>query len=328
MKSFSWKEAFYRSPGPYRKKDYFILYAKAYGMGIADIIPGVSGGTIAFITGIYEHLLAALASFKKDVICDLLKFDCKSALSKVHIRFIMTVIFGIGTAIFSFSHLMHYLINTYPILTWSTFFGLIGASGLVIFQDLKPKGKISLGLILLGVIFAYFIVGIVPIDTPTDFWFIYLCGVIAITAMILPGISGSFFLLILGKYEYITGAVKSPLIGINMLILFIFVAGALTGLLAFSKVLNFFMQSSYREKTMAFLTGVLIGSLRKVWPWKEVLESKVIRGKSRIIQEANIWPSIDNEFFSALLLIILSFIIVFYVNNLSHLLKRGVSSTG
>ena len=328
MKNLSWKESLCASPGPHYKKDYFLLYVKGLAMGVADLIPGVSGGTIAFITGIYENLLAAITSFKKDVLYDLLKFNCKIAVSKIHTRFILTLILGIGTAVFSFSHLMHYLMNTYPIPTWAAFFGLIGASSIVIFRQLKFKGMASLSFILLGAVFAYLLVGLVPIDTPTDFWFIYLCGIIAITAMILPGISGSFLLLILGKYEYITGALKSPFIGTNISTLFIFSAGMVTGLFTFSKVLHFLM-TFYKDKTMAFLTGVLVGSLRKVWPWKEVLESKIIRGKYRVIQEVNIRPpSIDGEFFLALLLIILSLIVVFYLDNLSRRLKRGVSSTG
>ena len=328
MKNISWKESLYTSPGPRCKRDYVLLYIKAFAMGIADLIPGVSGGTVAFITGIYENLLAAVTSFKKDVLYDLLKFDCKTAVSKIHIRFLLTLVFGIGTAVFFLSHLMHYLINIHPVPTWAAFFGLIGASSIVIFRQLESKGITSFSFIFLGAVFAYVLVGLVPINTPMDLWFIYLCGVIAITAMILPGISGSFLLLILGKYEYITGAVKSPFIGTNIVILFIFLAGMITGLLAFSRMLHFFM-TSYRHKTMAFLTGVLIGSLKKVWPWKEVLEFKIIRGKHRIIQEANTWPTaVDGEFFLTLLLIICGLIVVFTVDNLSHRSKRGVSSTG
>ena len=279
MNHLSWREALHASPGPRSKRDYITLYIKGLVMGIADLIPGVSGGTIAFITGIYESLLAAASSVKKDVFGDLLKFDVKNAVSKVHTRFIITLGLGIGTAIFSFSRLMHYLINTHPIPTRSAFFGLIGASSIILFRQLQSKGITSLAFILLGTVLAYIFVSLVPVETPTDFWFIYLCGAIAVTAMILPGISGSFLLLILGKYEYVTGAIKSPFAEANIGILLIFMAGMITGLLSFSNLLHSLMKS-YREPTMAFLTGILIGSLKKIWPWKIVVESKTIRDKN------------------------------------------------
>ena len=153
-------------------------------------------------------------------------------------------------------------------------------------------------------------VSLIPVDTPDAFWFIYLCGIIGITAMILPGLSGSFLLLILGKYEYITGALKNPFAEGAPLILIVFLMGTATGLLSFSKILNFFMKN-YRVKTMAFLTGILIGSMKKVWPWKEVLESKIVRGKTKIIREMNIMPTeFNNEVVVAIALMLIGFIFV------------------
>jgi putative membrane protein len=156
------------------------------------------------------------------------------------------------------------------------------------------------------------------VSTPDDYWFIYLCGIIGITAMILPGISGSFLLLILGKYEYITGALKNPFEEGALVLIGIFLCGTVTGLLGFSKVLNYFMKN-FRENTMAFLTGILIGSMKKVWPWKEVLESKMIRGKVRVIRDANIFP--DNFTFEtnmAFALIIVGFITVLFLESKSR----------
>ena len=216
MRELSWKEALGKSPGPHRRKDYLVLYLKAFAMGTADLIPGVSGGTVAFMTGIYENLLDALASLKRNLLVDLAYFRFKTALSRVHIRFMVTVALGMATAIFSLSRLMHYLVVSHPIHTNAAFFGLIAASALAIFGKLSdPRGLATLGLVACGIIISYYTTGLVPIHTPEGWWFIYLCGVIGVSAMILPGISGSFLLLVLGKYEFIVGAVKSPFMGAN-----------------------------------------------------------------------------------------------------------------
>lgn len=307
----TWNESFMSSPGPREKKDFFFLYLKAFCMGIADLIPGVSGGTIAFITGIYESLLEAVASVNKDFFTAVLKLDLKRAISIVHIRFLLPLIFGILSAIFLLARLMHYLMNEHPIPTWATFFGLIAASIVVIFKQLEAPMRFgNLVSLVVGIIFAWFMVSLIPVETPTAPWFIYLCGIIGISAMILPGLSGSFLLLILGKYEFITGAVKSPFAEGNLSILLTFVAGSLTGVVGFTRILNWFMRN-LRSQTMAFLTGILIGSMKKVWPWKEVLETKVVRGKIRILRDANIIPdSFDQQVMIAIILSIIGFVTV------------------
>ncbi|MCR9203411.1 MAG: DUF368 domain-containing protein [Halobacteriovoraceae bacterium] len=304
----SWKEAFLASPGPREKKDYIVLYLKAFCMGIADLIPGVSGGTIAFITGIYQGLLDAVGSVNKQSVTAVLKLDFKTALSIVHLRFLIPLVLGMLSAIFLLARLMHYLINEHPIPTWATFFGLIAASIIVIFRQLEdPKRPGNIIAMIIGAVFAWIMVSLIPVDTPTDPWFIYLCGIIGITAMILPGLSGSFLLLILGKYEFITGAVKAPFAPGNFPILLTFVAGSLTGVAGFSRVLNWFMKH-YHSLTMAFLTGILVGSMKKVWPWKEVLETKEVRGKIRILREANIFPeTLDAQVALATVLCIVGF---------------------
>ena len=215
------------------------------------------------------------------------------------------------TAMITLARVMHYLINEQPIPTWALFFGLIGASIIVIWNKLDDHfSPVNLLIISIGAIFAYIMVSLIPVDTPDALWFIYLCGIIGITAMILPGLSGSFLLLILGKYEYITAALKNPFAEGAPLILVIFIMGTATGLMSFSKILNFFMKN-YRVKTMAFLTGILIGSMKKVWPWKEVLESKIVRGKTKIIREMNIMPTeFNNEVTVAIALMLIGFIFV------------------
>lgn len=307
----TFKEALQVTPGPRTKSDYVKLYLKGFCMGTADLIPGVSGGTIAFITGIYEGLLDAITSINKDFFVKVFTLRWAEALALVHARFLIPLAFGMITAILSLARLMHYLINHQPVPTWAAFFGLIAASIIVIWKDidgpLNPKNFI---FIILGAVAAWFLVSLIPVTTPFDWWFIYLCGVIGITAMILPGLSGSFLLLILGKYEFITGAIKNPFLPENMVTIGIFLCGTISGLLGFSKILNYFMKH-YRAQTMSVLTGILIGSMKKVWPWKEVLETKVVRGKVRVLRDANIFPSeIGTETYIAIALIVLGFISV------------------
>ena len=319
MQPRNWKEAVMASPGPKTQREYLVLFVKAFCMGIADLIPGVSGGTIAFITGIYEGMLDAVGSVNKRSLSALFRLDFKSFLSIVHIRFLIPLVIGILSAIFLLARVMHYLINEHPIPTWATFFGLIAASIIVIFKELdNPKIASNLIPLVIGAIFAWIMVSLIPVDTPTSSWFIYLCGIIGITAMILPGLSGSFLLLILGKYEFITGAVKSPFVDGNFIILLTFVAGSITGVAGFSRVLNWFMKH-YRSQTMAFLTGVLIGSMKKVWPWKEVLETKVVRGKVRILRDTNILPSeMNGEVALAIIVCIVGFIAVLWMESKSR----------
>lgn len=322
MQPKNFKEAFMASPGPRTRAEAIVLFLKAFCMGVADLIPGVSGGTIAFITGIYEGLLDAVGSVNKRSIGALLRFDFLSVISIVHIRFLIPLVCGMLFAIFSLARLMHYLIKEQTIPTWASFFGLIAASIVVIFKTLdNPKAPKNIISLIVGAIFAFIVVNLIPVETPTAPWFIYLCGVIGISAMILPGLSGSFLLLILGKYEYITGAVKSPFGDGNMIILLTFVAGSLTGVAGFSRVLNWFLKH-HRSATMAFLTGILIGSMKKVWPWKEVLETKIIRGKVRILREANIMPdSFNTEVVVAIVLALVGFGLVLWMESKSRSMK-------
>jgi putative membrane protein len=311
MSNMTWKEAWDKGPGPRTPIEYLVHFLKGFCMGVADLIPGVSGGTIAFITGIYAGLLEAVASLNKNVFKSLFTFKFKEVASQVHLRFIIPLGMGMVLAILSLARLMHYLIKEQPVPTWALFFGLIAASIIVIWKQLEDHFHSSnILMIIFGAVFAYLVVGLIPVETPDSWWFIYLCGIIGITAMILPGISGSFLLLILGKYEYITGAIKNPLLPENMVIIGIFLCGTATGLLGFSKILNWLMKH-YHSLTMAWLTGILIGSMRKVWPWKEVLETKVVRGKVKILREANVMPpEFNSEVWLAVALIIIGFVAV------------------
>ena len=229
----TWKEAFFASPGPASVKKAGLLSLKGLCMGSADVIPGVSGGTIALITGIYEDLIGALKSIDATMVKKALAFDLKGALAGVHIRFLLCLFVGIAIAIISLARLMNFLLNHYPVFTWSLFFGLIAASILVVSRKVttwSPRTGISL---VVGTVVAAFIVNLMPVTTPEALWFILLCGMIAICAMILPGISGAFILLILGKYEFNTATLKNPFLPQNLMIIIIFCLGCLIGLLGF-----------------------------------------------------------------------------------------------
>lgn len=304
-----------KSKGPETPKEAMHLYFKGMAMGVADLIPGVSGGTIAFIVGIYEDLLAAVSSVNKQTLVRFRSDGFFAALETIHIKFGIVLFAGIMTSMLLLARVMHYLITEQPIVTWSFFFGLICASIPLIWKQV-PKGKNHIRLIFLtlGTIFAYVVVGMIPVTTPDAPWFITLCGIIGISAMILPGISGSFLLLMMGKYEMITGALKNPTNSYNFQVLILFSIGTVTGLLAFSRILKYLLER-FRIQTMTFLTGVLIGSLRKVWPWKEVLETKVIRGKTRILREANILPAqIDIEVILGFILFIVGIILIYLLD--------------
>jgi putative membrane protein len=316
--SGSWQDAFFSSPGPTSVRKAVNLALKGLCMGSADVIPGVSGGTIALITGIYADLIGALRSIDVKVFQKLLALDIKGAVAKVHVRFLLALFFGIMVAILSLARLMNYLLHYYPVPTWSLFFGLIAASTVMVGKHVSHWfGKAGISFAT-GIVAATVIVNLIPMHTPEDLWFIFFCGIVAICAMILPGISGAFILLILGKYEYVTAALKNPFLPQNLIIILVFCIGCGIGLLGFSRVLNYLLQK-FHNLTLAFLTGLIAGSLQKIWPWKEIVETQVIRGKTHVIWGGPILPpAIDQEFFIAAGLAVLGFIAVMAIEWLSR----------
>lgn len=254
-------------------------------MGAADVVPGVSGGTIAFISGIYEELLSSLKSVNIDAIRLLLNGKFKEFWLYINGSFLISLFIGIGISLISLVKLIHFLLDNHPILIWSFFFGLIVASAYVVGKSIKQVNAFVISAGLLGSFFGFFITVATPAETPNESWFIFISGMIAICAMILPGISGSFILLLLKKYEYITGALKD----LNILVIVTFGAGAVVGLLSFSHVLTWLLKK-YHNTTIAFLTGLMIGSLNVVWPWKKVIETRI---NSKGIEEAFRYESVS-----------------------------------
>jgi len=322
----SWKKAWMVTPGPKTFLEHSNLFLKGICMGTADIVPGVSGGTIAFITGIYDSLLSAISSINSKFFIQLLRLNFKKALSEFHFRFLFTLFLGIAVAIISTANLMHFLLNEYPIQIWSVFFGLITGSILVISHSIKKKIS-SFPPLLIGTLFSYTITALVPLNTPDDSWFIFFCGMIAVCAMILPGLSGAFILLILGKYAYITAALRNPFLIENLIIILIFCSGCLIGIIFFSRLLRYGMVR-WHTQTLALLTGIMIGSMQKVWPWKITLESQIIRGKEYVLREENILPLLDLDLVLPLLLICLGFTFVLILEKIAktHSKNYTVSS--
>ena len=243
--------------------DYFVLLLKGMAMGAADVVPGVSGGTIAFISGIYEELLKTISSVNLGALKTLKKEGVKAAWKSINGNFIVTLFLGIGISIASLAKLISYLLEAHPILIWSFFFGLVLASIVYVGKQVKSWNTRSIVSLIIGTGFAFWITILPPMANSNELWFIFISGMIAICAMILPGISGSFILLIMGSYQTVLGAVKDK----DLLTIGVFMAGAVIGLLSFSRVLKW-MFAKYHDLTIAVLTGFLIGSLNKLWPWK------------------------------------------------------------
>ncbi|MFH1985349.1 MAG: DUF368 domain-containing protein [Pseudomonadota bacterium] len=285
----TWKEAFFSSPGPDSLSAAGILSLKGLCMGTADIIPGVSGGTIALITGIYQQLLQAIESADVTAVRRLFSGDIKGAVARLHLRFLLSLLAGIGTAIVSLSRLMNYLLIHQPVFIWSLFMGLVAASIIVVAAKITRWNTAAIGTLMVGTATAWIIVSHVPVSTPETWEYIFFSGLVAICAMILPGISGAFILLILGKYAFITATLKNPFIPYNMAVIAVFCAGCLVGLMVFSRLLNYLLITRYNI-TIAFLTGLMAGSLPKLWPWQVVVESQIIRGKIHVISTQTILP--------------------------------------
>ena len=232
-------------------------------MGAADVIPGVSGGTIAFLMGIYGELLDSIKSINMEAFKLLLKGKIGAFWKHINGTFLASLLAGIAISIFSLARLMKYLLEFHPIPLWSFFFGLILASAIYILKGLDKWSIRNIISLLVGVAIAAFICLASPAQTPDALWFVFLSGAIAICAMILPGISGSFILLLMGKYAFVMDAVSS----FNIPVIVVFGAGAAIGIVCFSHFLSWLLKKFYML-TIALLSGFMLGSLLEVWPWK------------------------------------------------------------
>lgn len=302
-------------------KKYLLLFVKGLGMGAADVVPGVSGGTIAFITGIYQELIQSIKQVDIVSIKLLLSLQFKEFWSRVNGGFLLTVLLGIAVSIFSFSRVMFYFLETHPIKVWSFFFGLIIISAITILRQVKKWNFRVVTSLALGIVIAYYITVATPATTPESSWFIFLSGAIAICAMILPGISGAFILLILGKYEFITEALHQ----LNITVILIFLLGCVVGLLSFVRAVSWVL-NKYYYTAVALLSGFMIGSLNKVWPWKKVVSYRITEeGEQVPMLDQNIWPNeymeysgTPPEILYAILFMSLGIVVVVLMEKVAH----------
>lgn len=270
-----------------RLKDYLLIFFKGIGMGAADAVPGVSGGTIAFISGIYEELISTIGQIDFSLIKTWKNQGFSAMWKQLNGGFLLALLAGIGLSIFTLMHLANYMLENHPIVIWSFFFGLVLASIWYVSKEIKQWRTATVILMILTAVLAFFLTTLSASgNTEHSSFFLFLSGAIAVIAMILPGISGAYILVLLGAYQEITEAVTE--LDIKKLM---FVAlGVIVGLLSFSRVLKWLF-SKYENLTLAALTGFIIGSLNKIWPWKKVLETRIINDKEHIISERSIWPA-------------------------------------
>lgn len=286
-------------------KDYLMLSLKGIGMGAADVVPGVSGGTIAFIVGIYDELIDSIKSINGNSLKLFFTGKWKAFWKAINGNFLFFLLAGIAVSILSLAKLITWLLVAHPILVWAFFFGLVLASTWFVGKDIKEwNWKTILGFILGGVI-AFYITIATPAETSENLLFIFVCGAIAICAMILPGISGSFILVLLGKYFFIMEAIKT----FDIKIIAIFGLGAVIGITTFSRVLSFALKH-FRNITLAVLTGFMLGSLNKVWPWKELADNS-----HGIPIEVNVAP--NQSIIEAVVLMVVGFFLVVFLEKLS-----------
>ena len=297
-------------------QEYLGLAARGFVMGSADVVPGVSGGTMAFILGIYEELVMSIrAGARAPFWRALLKLDIRAALNAVNAPFLIAVLAGIAVAVLTLASGLEWLLENRPVMIWSFFFGLVLASIVTVRKRIRRWTPTLWAALLAGAVGAYFVVGAVPLQTPETAWFLFLSGMLAICAMILPGISGSFILVLVGKYQFVLAAVNQR----DLFSLGILAIGAVVGIVTFAQVLAWLFKR-YHDLTVALLIGLMAGSLRKIWPWKKTVAWIVDRhGEILPTVEQNYLPTAwSGELFLALGLALLAIVIVLALDRLGQ----------
>ncbi|MEO9894435.1 DUF368 domain-containing protein [Aurantibacter sp.] len=270
---------------------YIVIALKGMGMGIAELVPGVSGGTIAFVAGIYEEFITSLNNINLKTLNLWRSHGFKSFWLALNGNFLAALFIGMLISIFSFSKLISWLLENHPIPLWSFFFGLVLASVFFVAKAINKWNLAKVVLLILGAVVAFYITKLPPAENSDSLLFLFFSGALAICAMILPGISGSFILVLLGSYKTVLDAVDDR----DFKIIIAVGLGVVFGLLSFAKVLKW-MFNNYKNITLAVLSGFILGSLNKIWPWKEILETRMYGDKEKIIAEQSISPfSYDGE---------------------------------
>lgn len=284
-------------------------------MGAADVVPGVSGGTIAFISGIYEELITSINSIDLSLFKTFRKEGFKAFWTQVNGNFLLALFSGIAISVVSLAKFISWLLENQPVLLWSFFFGLVLASIIIVGKAIEKWNLGAIIMLILGALTAYYITQLPPSENTASLPFLFLSGALAVCAMILPGISGAFILVLLGSYKIILDAVHER----DFKIILTVGLGAIVGLLSFAKLLKW-MFNHYKNLTLAVLTGFIIGSLSKIWPWKKVLETKIFGDKIIPIKEQNINPWTyegDNQLIFALILALIGFSFIFILEKVA-----------
>lgn len=312
-------------------KEGLFIYLRGLAMGAADVVPGVSGGTVAFITGIYEELIHSIKSFNFPNLKLLLSGQVKAFWKAVNANFLLTLFAGIATSVLSLAKVIKLGLEAYPELVWSFFFGLIIASAILVAKEIEKWNWSAVLSLISGTAIAAILTNVSPATTPEAYWFVFLSGALAICAMILPGISGAFILLLLGKYAFVLDAINNR----DFTIIAIFGAGAAVGIIAFSNLLSWLLER-FRNNTIAVLAGFMIGSLGVVWPWKTPIYKMTAAGNEIFTPSGKpvikgyihqLPDTFDMQFFLALGLFIFGIVTIFAVDRLAKRLSKKEKNT-
>ena len=288
-----------------RLKDYLIIALKGIAMGAADVVPGVSGGTIAFISGIYQELIETRNAINLKALKTLKDEGVKAAWRAINGNFLISLLSGIGLSVITLAQIIKWLLENKPVMVWSFFFGLVLASIFFVGKQVSKWNFKHIMVLILGAIVAYYITIMPAMGGNNSLLFFFVSGALAICAMILPGISGSFILVLLGAYKPVLEALHTK----DLKTIALLMLGAIVGLLTFSRLLKW-MFDHHKDTTLAVLTGFIIGSLNKIWPWKNIVKSEVIEGKLKVILDESISPfnyQGDNHLFLAIILAFIGF---------------------
>ena len=313
---------------------YLLITAKGLAMGAADVVPGVSGGTIAFISGIYEELIETIHKLDFKLFKVWKREGLKIAWKRYNLSFLVALFLGIAISILSLAKVITWLLENKPVLVWSFFFGLVIASILYVGKQITVWNiKVVIAIVFAAGI-AYYITLAKPIGSPESIWFLFFAGFIAIIAMILPGISGAFILLLLGAYQPVIGALDDLSTGLStmdwgiisqaVVKIGVFMLGAIVGLKAFSSVLNWLFKN-HKNIILATLTGFMIGALNKIWPWKKVLEYRVSHDGDKVpFLEKSILPNAyegEPMVLTAILFMVIGFLTIFLLEKVANKTK-------
>ncbi|PIE99924.1 MAG: DUF368 domain-containing protein [Maribacter sp.] len=294
---------------------YILITLKGIAMGAADVVPGVSGGTIAFISGIYEELITSINNINPSLVKIWKNKGFKAFWQKLNGNFLTALFLGIFISLFSLATLVSWLLENEPILLWSFFFGLVAASIFFVGKEITKWNLATIIILVLGAAIAYFVTTLPASENTASLPYLFMSGALAVCAMILPGISGAFILVLLGSYKTILDAVHER----DAKIILTVALGAIFGLLSFAKLLKW-MFNNYKNLTLALLTGFIVGSLNKIWPWKLILETKTIGDKVITLKEQNISPfdfEGDPKLILAIIAVTIGFSLIFILERIA-----------